>query len=77
MVCERCGGDLAPIRNASGWPDLFLVRGDRLIVAELKRDGEQPTPAQRGWLEALKAVRHILVGVWRPRDVDDVTKVLR
>lgn len=77
LVCERCGGHLQPIRNEAGWPDLFLFRDDRLIVAELKREGEDPTPEQQGWLRAFGRVRHILVAIWRPRDVDEVTRLLR
>lgn len=61
-----------------GWPDLVLlsVRQRRLIVVELKRDGEQPTPAQELWLGALAAVG-VETGVWRPRDLPEVATVLR
>lgn len=77
LVCERCGEPMEPVRNDPGWPDLFLVRDEDLVIAELKRDGEEPTPEQRGWLRAFAAVRRVRVEVWRPRDVDAVTKLLR
>jgi hypothetical protein len=61
-----------------GWPDLVLlsVRQHRLIVAELKREGEQPTAAQELWLGALAAVG-IEVAVWRPSDLPEIAAVLR
>lgn len=36
-----------------GWPDLTLVRDDRMIFAELKRDGEKATPEQEEVLRLL------------------------
>ena len=36
-----------------GWPDLFAVRGSRLIAAELKTDRGRVTTEQAAWLEAL------------------------
>jgi hypothetical protein len=75
--CPSCKVDLRMIRNDPGWPDLFLVRDDTLIVAELKTDRNYPTPAQRAWLDALRRVRRIVVVVWKPRDVERVTEALR
>ena len=52
-------------------PDLCLVRGRRLIFAELKTEKGRLTPAQEAWLEAFKALRStapIEVYVWRPAD---------
>lgn len=37
----------------AGWPDLVLARGRRLIFAELKRDGANPTETQRSVLATL------------------------
>ena len=61
-----------------GWPDLVLlsVRRRRLLIVELKREGEQPTPVQELWLGAL-AVVGIEVGVWRPSDLPEIAMVLR
>jgi hypothetical protein len=58
-----------------GWPDLVLGRGDRLIFAELKRDGAKTTSDQERVLDVL-----ILVGearVWRPADFDRIGEILR
>ena len=73
--CPECKAELKMIRNDPGWPDLFLIRGDTLIVVELKSDRGTVTPAQRAWLAAFRGVRRIVVDVWRPKDLDD--KVMR
>ena len=63
-------------RPAAGWPDVALVRPPRMILAELKRDGQKPTPAQEKWLELLKRVPGIEVFCWRPADWDTIVNVL-
>ena len=42
-------------RSAPGWPDLVLARGTALLFWELKATNGRATPAQREWLDALKA----------------------
>jgi len=37
-----------------GFPDCTLVKGGRVIFAELKRVGGKPTADQERWLSALK-----------------------
>lgn len=62
-------------RSAAGFPDLVLVRGDRLIFAELKTDAGKVTPAQNAWLDRLgDAVPEVYV--WRPKDWDAVNACL-
>jgi hypothetical protein len=41
------------IQGDVGFPDLVLLKGDRLIFAELKVAKNKPTPEQAGWLSAL------------------------
>ena len=53
--------------DGAGYPDLTLVRGDRLLFVELKQDGKYPNPKQRAWLDALEATP-AEVYVWRPAD---------
>ena len=53
-----------------GWPDLALVRGDRLIFAELKRENGKTTEHQDRWLGLLRAVPAVEVFLWRPSDLD-------
>ncbi len=61
-------------RAHRGWPDWVIGRRDRpgtpgtVIVRELKREGEDPTPEQQDWLDALAAAG-LDAGVWRPRDL--------
>jgi VRR-NUC domain len=56
-------------RSVAGFPDLVLVHEQTgaLIFAELKRDGQRPTPDQARWLAALSR-RHSAY-VWRPADL--------
>jgi hypothetical protein len=68
-------------RSAAGFPDLVLVRGERLIFAELKRDGGKPRPEQMEWLTALGGVGGIVCGhvqtfVWRPADWNRIVELL-
>jgi hypothetical protein len=56
------------MRGDKGFPDLVLAKKRRLIIAELKRTGEDPTPEQLEWLEVLGSVPDILVVVWRTED---------
>ena len=63
-------------RNREGFPDLLLMRGTRQVVAELKREGEKPTPAQVDVLGRF-ARCGAEVYLWRPSDWPDVEAVLR
>lgn len=59
-----------------GFPDTVLVRGNRLVAAELKSAAGKVAPEQTAWLEALAAAG-IETFVWRPADLDHVAEVLR
>ena len=58
-----------------GWPDLAMVRGNRLILSELKSDKGKLTDAQEEWIEALGET-YAEVYVWRPTDWDAILKTL-
>jgi hypothetical protein len=58
-------------RSDPGFPDVVASKRADLFVAELKRETEQPTPAQRAWL-ARFMLRGIDAYVWRPSDMDAV-----
>lgn len=60
-----------------GFPDLLLVRGARLVIAELKVGRNKPTREQEAWLEAFRRVPGVEVYVWRPEDWDEVEGRLR
>jgi hypothetical protein len=54
--------------DGKGFPDLVLVKGDRLLFAELKASKGRTTLEQDDWLAALGAVPGVSVHLWRPED---------
>lgn len=60
----------------AGFPDLVLVRGERLVFAELKREKGVLTPGQPEWHEALAGVPGVEVYVWRPSDLQRIIRIL-
>lgn len=60
--------------DGKGFPDLVLVR-ERVIFAELKREGESPKPDQVEWLNALSR-GGAEVYIWTLADYDDITRIL-
>jgi len=96
-LIQRRSGAVVRVRNIighSGAPDLLLVNARRklLVFAELKRGKQRGhhhsvTPAQKDWLDDLRAVAEasmvfgspratIGVYVWTPADYDEVHRVL-
>jgi hypothetical protein len=73
--CVECGAIRKFRRNAAGWLDLVLVRRPRLVFAELKREGEQPTEDQQAWIDELRACGQE-VYVWKPNDWPEVEGIL-
>jgi hypothetical protein len=64
-------------RSPSGFPDVLAVRGDRLVVAELKLPGKRPTAAQQQWLDALARVSQVTTHLWSPEDLETIREVLQ
>jgi hypothetical protein len=62
-------------RSNAGWPDLVLIRPPRLVIRELKREGERPTAEQEWWLAALRTCG-VDVGVWRPSMWGEIERIL-
>lgn len=60
-----------------GFPDWTLVRGDRLVFAELKSQKGRMGPGQPEWLHDLGQVPGVETYVWRPSDIDEIKRVLR
>lgn len=54
-------------RSEPGFPDLVLIRGRVLLVAELKVKRNKTTAAQERWLELFRGVG-ARVFLWRPED---------
>lgn len=63
--------------SPAGFPDEVLVRGARLIFAELKSERGKVSAAQAEWLDALGQVPGVEAYVWRPSDMDAIAEVLR
>ena len=59
-----------------GFPDLVLVRGARLVIAELKSERGRVEPEQRAWLDAWRATG-AEVYVWSPSDFPTIEEALR
>jgi len=63
------------IHSPAGFPDLTMVKGERLIFAELKSAKGKVSPKQEEWLDALKAVAETYL--WRPDDFEGILEILR
>lgn len=59
----------------AGWPDLVLVRHDRLIFAELKAERGRITNLQLGVLQVLNGARAETY-VWKPSDWGTIERIL-
>ena len=89
-LAEICGWSWAHFRPArtlhgwttpvsgplgKGWPDLVLLRRERIVFAELKRDKGKVDAHQAWVLELLGAAAEAYV--WRPSDLTAIAEVLR
>lgn len=64
-------------RSEPGFPDLVLVRGDRLIFAELKTLSGRLEASQLEWLNELGAVETVESMCWRPGDWAEIEETLK
>lgn len=74
---NQVGGWRTPISGplGSGFPDLILVRANRLIFAELKAEKGRVTPAQKHCLDVLRGTS-AEVFLWRPSDLSSILELL-
>lgn len=60
--------------DIKGFPDIVAVRGERIVIAELKVSTDK-TPEQQEWLNAF-----VMAGAetytWRPDEWDEIEQVL-
>lgn len=64
-------------RSEKGFPDLILLRRNRMIVVECKRSKkERPTPAQNRWLKSFQLIPGCEVYIWSPEDWDFIIATL-
>ena len=62
--------------SAAGFPDLVMVRGGRLIFAELKTEKGKVSDAQVVWIMEIGS-SGTEVYIWRPSDIDYIEEKLR
>ena len=62
-------------RSEKGFPDLVMLRGERLLVAELKTERGRVRPEQHEWLDAF-AEAGVETHIWRPSDMVNIAQVL-
>jgi hypothetical protein len=60
----------------TGWPDLVLVKGGRIIFAELKTQKGITTPEQKQVLALLFEIPGAECHIWRPSDFGLVLDML-
>jgi len=58
------------IHSPAGFPDAVLVKPPRIIFAELKASGNQPTEDQWMWLYTLQHCPGVECYLWYPEDRD-------
>ncbi len=82
-IVNRKSGErrLVGDKDARGFPDLVLLRDDRLVFAELKSDRGRLSQAQLDWIVRLERVESIpsscvSVFVWKPPDWPWIETVL-
>lgn len=63
-------------KSVAGFPDLVLVRGNRILFIELKSDRGKVTPEQRAWLDRLEQAVPLSTDVWYPRDLPQIERLL-
>ena len=80
-LCKIIGWEFyftwSSIHSPRGWPDLNLCKPPRLIFAELKREGKEPSPEQQKWIDLLSDVPGVEVYIWRPSDIEGIADILR
>jgi hypothetical protein len=72
-AARRQDGWTVPYEGDPGLPDLILARNGRVLLAELKREGESPTSDQAKWLAAAGPNGRL----WRPSDWATIVEELR
>lgn len=73
----RCYFTWMPIHSPSGFPDLLMLRGERMVIAELKSQEGRLTDAQWEWLEHFRCLPWAEVFLWRPGDWPEIEAVLK
>ena len=79
QMAELCGWEYYHTydsrRSNPGFPDVVMLRGERLIVAELKVQKGKVSDHQQRWLEKFK-LTGVEVFLWRPSDIREIEEIL-
>ena len=70
------GGFVTAFRGTRGFPDYIAVKGDRVLLVELKSDKGRLSTDQQRWLHAFAMSGRVECYVWRPGDLSTAAKVL-
>ena len=60
-----------------GFPDYIAIRGNRLLVIEIKSEKGEPTLEQEEWLDKFLGCGNTFVYLWRPSDYESIVEELR
>lgn len=63
-------------RSVAGFPDIIALRGERMVVAELKSEKGRLTKDQLKWLTMFQSIPGAEVFVWRPSNSDRIVQIL-
>ena len=73
----KYGWRTAVAGDGAGFPDCVMIRGERIIFAELKSEKGKPSEKQQEWLDALESTRKVEVYLWRPHQIEEIAEILR
>lgn len=71
------------IHSPAGFPDCVMIRGGRLIFAELKSEKGKLSEKQEEWITAMRLGQKFAtmpnweVYVWRPSQIEEIIEILR
>jgi hypothetical protein len=67
-----------------GFPDYICLRGERMVIMELKSEKGKVSPEQKAWYDKfIESRQHYVKGdfpevyIWRPVDFDSIIECLR
>lgn len=64
----RCQYWWKSIHSPAGFPDLFMIKGQKIILAELKVGNDKLSPSQIEWKDILTQVKTIEYYEWHEED---------
>lgn len=62
--------------DGAGFPDLIMVRQERVLVAELKSAKGKPSREQLLWISGF-LVAGVEAFIWKPSDINDIEEILK